>query len=189
MKGVGRAAKLTFSMKQIILHRIGAAPTGAAETDRSFSGPTGQHLRQRGVIDVQLVPARLHPAGDQPDFADDAVGAIHARRGEPGVKLAPGCVRESKSGALVMPRRLVSNHALFTPLRCLSRIVRLHLPRGAILRPASRSTRRGSLKHGCGSLGCFYFNAGSFRLTDQIFDMALRFFGSTEFFLAYRTII
>ena len=40
MKGVGRAAKLTFSMKQIILHRIGAVQTGAAETDRSFSGTT-----------------------------------------------------------------------------------------------------------------------------------------------------
>ena len=36
-----------------------------------------KHLCERGVIDVQLVPVRLHPTGDQPDFADDAVGAIH----------------------------------------------------------------------------------------------------------------
>ena len=40
MEGCGRAAKLTFDMKQIILHRTGAAPTGTAETDRSFSGTT-----------------------------------------------------------------------------------------------------------------------------------------------------
>ena len=53
-----------------------------------------KHLRERGVIDVQLVPARLHPAGDQADFADDAVGAIHPRSGERSVKLAPGGVRE-----------------------------------------------------------------------------------------------
>ncbi len=180
MKGVGRAAKLTFSMKQIILHRIGAAPTGAAETDRSFSGPTGQHLRQRGVIDVQLVPARLHPAGDQPDFDTRRRGMTKAPLigTQPGASFTPRSPRR----AWIAPTASSANHALFTPLRCLSRIVRLHLPRGAILRPASRSTRRGSLKHGCGSLGCFYFNAGSFRLTDQIFDIALRFFGSTEFF-------
>ena len=40
MKGGGRAAKLTFRMKKNMDHRIGATPTGAAETDRSFSGTT-----------------------------------------------------------------------------------------------------------------------------------------------------
>ena len=40
MKGGGRAGKLTDSMRKIILHRAGAAPTGAAGTDRSFAGTT-----------------------------------------------------------------------------------------------------------------------------------------------------
>ena len=72
-----------------------------------------KHLRERGVIDVQLVPARLHPTGYQADFADDAVGAIHARRGERGVKLAPGGVREfNERGFCGHAPRPVSNHGV-----------------------------------------------------------------------------